>query len=93
MSEIKKTVKMLGQDFIVSEVPIVEMREDFNDYKLEDGTILKVKGAVSSIMRIEGQYLPDGSPVYFALLAPVVKVESSAIKGETQEVPPPAKAD
>jgi len=88
MPETKKTIKVVGLDLEVSEVPILEMREDFNDYKLEDGTILKVKGAVSSIMRIEGQFLPDGSPVYFAFLAPVVKVESSTIKGVPSEVPP-----
>ncbi|MGA8736694.1 MAG: hypothetical protein WB558_22445 [Terriglobales bacterium] len=75
----------------MSEVPIVDMHEYFNEYKLEDGTVLKVKGAVMSIMRVDNQYLPDGNPVYFAFLSPVTKVESSPLK---VPVPPsPAKVN
>lgn len=80
MAEKKRKLPLLGVEFDVSEVPIVEMREYFNEYTLEDGTVLKVKGAVASICRVDNQYLPDGNPVYFAFLTPVTKVESSPLK-------------
>ncbi|MGA8489114.1 MAG: hypothetical protein WB711_01750 [Terriglobales bacterium] len=91
MAEKKRKLPLLGVEFDVSEVPIVDMHEYFNEYKLEDGTVLKVKGAVMSIMRVDNQYLPDGNPVYFAFLSPVTKVESSPLK---VPVPPsPAKVN
>ena len=80
MAEKKRKLPILGVEFDVSEVPIVEMHEHFNEYKLEDGTILKVKGAVVSILRVDNQYLPDGNPVYLAFLNPVTKVEISPLK-------------
>lgn len=79
MAETKKKLPLLGFEVDVSEVPIVEMHEYFNEYKLEDGTVLKVKGAVTNIMRVDNQFLPDGSPVYFAYLSPVTKVENSPL--------------
>ncbi len=80
MSETKKKLPLLGVEFDVTEVSVVEMQEYFNEYKLEDGTVLKVKGAVTSIMRVDNQFLPDGNPVYFAFLSPVTKVENSPLK-------------
>lgn len=80
MVEKKKKLPILGIEFDVSEVPVAEMKEVFNEYKLEDGTVLKVKGALSSIVRVDNQFLPDGNPIYMAFLTPIVKVESSELK-------------
>jgi hypothetical protein len=91
MAEKKKKLPLLGVEFDVSEVPIVEMHEYFNEYKLEDGTVLKVKGAAMSILRVDNQYLPDGNPVYFAFLSPVTKVESSPLKVAVPQ--PPSKVN
>ncbi len=91
MAEKKQKLPLLGVEFDVSEVPVVDMREYFNEYKLEDGTILKVKGAVVSILRVDNQYLPDGNPVYFAFLNPVTKVETSPLKVAVAQ--PPAKVN
>lgn len=63
----------------VSEVPVIKATEGFNEYELEDGSVLKVKSAAASIMRVEGQFLPDGKPVYIVFTAPVVRVESARI--------------
>lgn len=87
MAEKKRKLPILGVEFDVSEVPIVDMHEYFNEYKLEDGTVLKVKGAVLSILRIDNQYLPDGNPVYIAVLNPVTKVESSPLQVRVAQAP------
>lgn len=80
MAEKKTKLPLLGIEFDVTEVPVVEMKEYFNEYKLEDGTVVKVKGALASVVRVDNQFLPDGNPIYFAFLSPVVKVESSPLK-------------
>lgn len=81
MAETKKRMDLLGKMTDVAEVPIVESTESFNSYKLEDGTILKVKNVATSIVRLEGIHnpLPDGRPIYLVFSAPVVNVESSPL--------------
>jgi len=87
MAEKKRKFPLLGVEFDVSEVPVVKMQENFNEYTLEDGTVLKVKGSLMTVYRVENQFLPDGTPVYFAFLSPVTKVESSPLTKETVAQP------
>jgi hypothetical protein len=95
MAETKRKLPLLGFEVDVTEVPVVEMHEYFNEYKLEDGTVLKVKGSVTTILRVDNQYQPDGNPIYFAYLTPVTKVQSSPLKTApvTQAAPPSEKAN
>lgn len=75
-----KTLKVFGVDIPVSDVPVVEAEERFIQYKLEDGTILKVKNVATSVLRVDDQYLPDGAPVYLVISNPVVSVVSSPLR-------------
>jgi hypothetical protein len=77
MAEKKRTINVLGHDVEVCEVPIVQEEERFLHYKLEDGTVLKVKNVATAALRVEGQYLPDGNPIYIVMSSPVISVESS----------------
>jgi len=81
MAETKKKMTLFGKDMDVTEVPVSESTEAFNTYKLEDGTVLKVKNVATSVLRLEGQFnpLPDGRPVYLVFTSPVVNVESSPL--------------
>jgi len=40
-----------------------ELKEDWNEYKLSDGTILKVKLILRGVKRLK-RWNPDGSPIY-----------------------------
>jgi hypothetical protein len=82
MSETKRKISVFGFDVGVSDVPIVKAEERFNLYVLEDGSVLRVKSVATSMLRVDGQFLPDGSPVYIVVTSPVVGVESSPIKKE-----------
>lgn len=77
MPEISKTIKLLGFDIKVVDVPIKSATEHFADYELEDGSKIKVKFVASSFLRVEGEYGPDGKPVYLVFSAPAVNVISS----------------
>ena len=39
-------------------------KEDFNEYMLTNGTILKIKAVVTCIVEIPGERDPDGNPIY-----------------------------
>jgi len=41
-----------------------EGAEKWNTYLLQDGTRLKMKAVVSDVLRLEGQYAPNGDPLY-----------------------------
>jgi hypothetical protein len=77
MAETKKKIRILGNDVNVFDVPIKSAIEFFNEYELEDGSKVKVKAVATSFLRVEGEYSPDGKPVYLVLTAPAVNVLSS----------------
>lgn len=51
------------------EIPVIEAREYWNEYKLEDGTTFRCKVVLTSIARIEGQYNEEGQPLYQARIS------------------------
>jgi hypothetical protein len=79
MAEQKKTIKVFGNDTVVVDVPIVKADEHFNEYELEDGSVLRVKNVPHSMLRVDEQYDPNGNPVYIVLTTPVVSVISARL--------------
>lgn len=47
-----------------TEVDFFTRKEDFNEYQLSDGKVLKIKWVVTSIVKIDNEKNPDGSPAY-----------------------------
>jgi hypothetical protein len=45
-------------------VDFLTRKEDFNEYQLTDGKILKIKMVVTRIIRLEEEKTPDGKPIY-----------------------------
>jgi hypothetical protein len=45
-------------------VDFLTRKEDFNEYQLTDGKILRIKMVVTRIIRLEEEKAPDGNPVY-----------------------------
>jgi hypothetical protein len=45
-------------------VEFLTRNEDFNEYQLTDGTILKIKMVVTRIIKLEEEKAPDGKPIY-----------------------------
>jgi hypothetical protein len=84
MAERKTHFNLFGHEIAVSEVPVSKEEEVFIQYTLEDGTVLKVKNVATSVLRVDGQYLPDGNPVYIVFSNPVVSVVSSPLKKDQE---------
>jgi hypothetical protein len=78
MPETKKTIKLLGLDINVTDVPIKTANEYFNEYELEDGSKIKVKFSASSFMRADNEHAPDGKPIYLVFAVPAVNVVSAS---------------
>lgn len=56
------------------EVPVEESSEKWSEYKLEDGTTVRIKQVVLEIFRATGQYDPDGTPMYAVKAQAVVSI-------------------
>jgi hypothetical protein len=71
----------LGGDSI-SEIKVLEgeqvdfevVKEDWNIYKLKDGTTLKIKLILVGVLRSNNQYDPLGNPIYAVNSTNVVRV-------------------
>jgi len=53
-----------GKETDGMEVPVIESTERWTDIKLEDGTVLRIKPSVMSAVRLNGQFDPEGNPMY-----------------------------
>ena len=58
------TIKFQGRDVDGLSVKFKSIREEWNEYDLEDGTTLRMKTVVSEIIRLPGMYDPENNPVY-----------------------------
>ena len=55
-----------GKEVDALEIRFKSVREEWNEYDLEDGTTLRMKTVISDIVRVEGEYDPENNPVYLA---------------------------
>lgn len=61
----KRKMNIGGNEFMAEEVEFeAEGAEKWNTYALHDGTTLKVKAVLAEVLRIEGQWAPNGDPLY-----------------------------
>jgi hypothetical protein len=47
-----------------TEVEVLEVKETWSEYRLADGTVLRVKPIMIAVTRIEGAEGANGEPVY-----------------------------
>ena len=63
-TQVERTVDFQGRKVQGTEVGFDTMREEWNEYALRDGTSLKVKTVLTSVVRLNGEHDPQGDPVY-----------------------------
>ncbi len=59
-----------------SPVGINQASEHFNQYFLDDGTVLRMKLVATKVFRVEGRYDQDGNPVYFVQSTNVLSADA-----------------
>ncbi len=53
-----------GQQVDATEIDFQTRKEDWNEYQLMDGTVIKMKLVMAEILRVEGRYDNEGNPIY-----------------------------
>jgi hypothetical protein len=73
------------------EVNVEESTERWTDIKLSDGTEIRMKTVVLSVLRLEGEFDQDGNPMYQLKLNQVMTANAPAIlkrgAGESKQAP------
>lgn len=69
-------INFQGQEVDATEVDFQTRREDWNEYQLMDGSVVKMKLVVSGIFRIDGLYDNEDNPVYQIKSTNVAAVKS-----------------
>ena len=77
VAERKQTISVLGQNVVVTEIPIVKSDEKTNEYELEDGSVIRFRAVATAILRVEGQHDGDGNPIYLVKNGTIVNVVSA----------------
>lgn len=50
--------------------------EHWNEYLVDDGSVLRMKTVVTEVVRLDGQYDAQGNPVYFVASTNVLAVNA-----------------
>ncbi len=58
-------------------VSVSESTEKWSEVTLQDGTVIRIKPNVLSAIRMDGQYDPEGNPVYAIRSAAVITIASA----------------
>ncbi len=82
-----------GREVESEQVDFEVIREDWNEYRLEDGTVLKFKTIVTDIIRTEDHDPTTGNPIYHVRSTNILRVKvpehlkklPTKRKGEAQE--------
>ncbi len=57
-------IPYLGRQAEADEVDFQTRREEWNEYQLMDGSILKMKAVVTGIVRVRDEFDMEGNPAY-----------------------------
>jgi hypothetical protein len=76
--ERKKKIKTSdGRELDATVIDINSSQEQWNQYLLSDGTVIKLKPVATEVVRIDGEYDQEGNPVYLLKSTNVVNVIAS----------------
>lgn len=76
MPNRKKIPTADGGEIEVEPIPYRSGAENWNEYLLEDRTVLKLKTVVTEIVRVVDKYDAEGNPVYLVKSTNVVSVDA-----------------
>lgn len=62
------------------EIEVLEAKERWSEYRLADGTMMRVKSVVIAVFRDQDQKSPDGEPVYSMKSTLITDVRAAAAK-------------
>lgn len=76
MPQKKRKMNFQGEEVEVVSMPFQTAGEHWNEYLLDDGSVLRVKIVVTEVMRVEDKYDGQGNPIYITNSTNIVTASS-----------------
>lgn len=73
----KVKINFGGEEVDATPIDVNQTNEYWNQYLLDDGTVIKMKLVATKILRIDNKYDKEGNPVYFVQSTNVLSVNAS----------------
>ena len=77
--ERSRKVPYNGKQVHGVEIPVNSSKELWNEYLLEDGTVIRTKVVTTDIIRLDGEYDGEGNPIYVMKTTTVSSVSAPEI--------------
>jgi len=74
--EDKIKINFGGEEVEAIPIDINQTNEYWNQYLLDDGTVVKIKLVATKVLRIDNKYDAEGNPLYFVQSTNVVSVNA-----------------
>ena len=85
MANEKVTISMGGRQVQATPIDVNQSSEKWNEYLLEDGTVLKMKLILKKVFRVDGEFDDEGNPVYVMQSTNVTSISAPAdLKKKTE---------
>ena len=76
MGQEKVTIQLGGRSVEAVQVEVAQAAERWNEYILDDGTVLKMKLVLKKVLKAENEFDGEGNPVYVMQSTNVTTVSS-----------------
>ncbi|HHT9131805.1 MAG TPA: hypothetical protein ACFYED_04895 [Candidatus Tripitaka californicus] len=76
MGRNKVKIKLGNEVFEGTSIERTSSSENWSEYLLEDGSVVKMKLVVTEIVRVDGRYDSDDNPMYIVKSSNVIAVSS-----------------
>lgn len=75
---MERSIKVLFEGKIVEglDMDFKSLKEDWNEYQINDGTIIRMKVVVTNVAKIPDRYDPEGNPIYLLKSSNVLSVSA-----------------
>ena len=76
MGQEKVTIQIGGRSVEAVQVEVTQAAERWNEYILDDGTMLKMKLVLKKVLKVESEFDGEGNPLYVMQSTNVTTVSS-----------------
>jgi len=73
----RRKVNFKGKEVDALEMPFQTGAEHWNEYVLQDGSVLRLKSVVTDILKVDGEFDNEGNPIYMLKSTNIVSVSPS----------------
>jgi hypothetical protein len=65
-----------GEEVDAMPIEVTQSTEHWNQYLLDDGTVIKIKTVLTKVLRVDNKYDNEGNPLYITQTTNIVSADA-----------------